>query len=224
MHLVTEGVARAQQYAEPRAECMRMSCLKMENPEKFDRKSPKAFNQWLESVTMYLRFYPETIDRQKITWVGTLLMDMALVWHLPRHRELRDNDTWVTYSMAIRPEYRNEREAADAQLKLGQLRYQGSIRTYLMEFRALNLFTRATGEALKEKIDLTMMSEILKMCFAHYLGEFEDNEEFLQATYQAGIQVERLKTLEKAQEALKGAPPRDDRKKDGQGAKGPDNA
>jgi len=65
---------------------------------------------------------------------------MALLWHLHRYRELRDNDTWVNYSMAVRAEYRNEREAADVQLKLGQLCYQGSICTYLTEFRALNLF------------------------------------------------------------------------------------
>jgi len=63
---------------------------------------------------MYLGFYPETVDKQKITWVGTLLTDMALVWHLYRYQELCDNDTWVTYSTAIRAEYRNEREAADA--------------------------------------------------------------------------------------------------------------
>ena len=31
---------------------------------------------------MYLGFYPETIDRQKIEWVRTLLLDTALVWHL----------------------------------------------------------------------------------------------------------------------------------------------
>ena len=38
------------------------SRLKMENPEKFDGKSSSTFNQWWESVTMYLGFYPETID------------------------------------------------------------------------------------------------------------------------------------------------------------------
>ena len=70
--------------------------LKMENPKKFDRKSSSTFNQWWESVTMYLRFYPETVDSQKITWVRTLLTDTALVWHLHRYRELRDNDTWTT--------------------------------------------------------------------------------------------------------------------------------
>jgi len=43
---------------------------------------------------MYLGFYPETVDRQKIAWVGTLLTDTALVWHLHRYRELGENDTW----------------------------------------------------------------------------------------------------------------------------------
>jgi len=100
--------------------------------------------------------------------------------------------------VAIRVEYRNEREAADAQLKLGQLRYQGSIRGYLTEFWALNIFARATGGALREKVDLAMTTEILKMRFAHYLEEFADDEGFLQATYQAGLQVERMKALEKA--------------------------
>jgi len=106
----------------------------MENPKKFDGKSSSTFNQWWESVKMYLGFYPETVDRQKIAWVGTRLTDTALVWHLHRYRELGENDIWVNYSAAIRTEYRNEREAADAPLKLGQLKYQGSIRAYLTEF------------------------------------------------------------------------------------------
>jgi len=116
---------------------------------------------------MYLGFYPEMVDRQKIAWVGTLQTDTALVWHLHRHRELWNNDTWANYSAAIRTEYHNEREAADMQLNLGQLRCQGSIRTYLTEFQALNNFARATREGLREKIDLAMTSEILKLRFSH---------------------------------------------------------
>ena len=80
----------------------------MENPEKFNGKSSSTFNQWWESVTMYLGFYLETVDRQKIAWVGTLLTDTALVWYLHRYRELGENDTWFNYSAAIRTEYRNE--------------------------------------------------------------------------------------------------------------------
>ena len=76
---------------------------------------------------MYLGFYPETVDRQKIAWIGTLLTDTALSWHLHRYRDLGEVDTWVNYSAAIQAEYHYDREAAEAQHKLGQLRYQGSI-------------------------------------------------------------------------------------------------
>jgi len=41
---------------------------------------------------MYLGFYLETVDCQKIAWVGTLLTDRALVWHLQRYRKPREND------------------------------------------------------------------------------------------------------------------------------------
>ena len=41
---------------------------------------------------MYLNFNPETVDRQKIAWIGTLLMDTVLAWHLHRYRELQDED------------------------------------------------------------------------------------------------------------------------------------
>jgi len=183
--LVGAGIAAARVPERPEQPVngINASRLKMENPEKFDGKSSSAFNQWRESVTMYLGFYPETIERQKIVWVGTLLTDTALVWHLHRYRELRENDTWANYSAAIRTEYRNERDAVDAQLKLGQLKYQGSIRAYLMEFRALNNFARVTGEALREKVDLAMPDEVLDMRFTHYLEDFADDEGFLQATH-----------------------------------------
>jgi len=216
--LVGAGIAAAQvppPQAEPRP---RTSRLKMENPAKFDRKNPTAFNQWWESVTMYLGFYPETIDRQKIAWVGTLLSDTALVWHLHRYRELHDNNTWANYSAAIRTEYRNEREAADAQLILGQLRYQGDIQSYMTEFQALNLDTCATGESLQEKVNLAMPESVMDMRFAHYLEDFADDKGLLQATYQAVLQVEKKKALRLAREQARAPAPvgkRDEKKKDG---------
>ena len=173
---------------------------------------------------MYLGFYPETNDRQKIAWVGTLLSDTALVWHLQRYRELGDNDTWVHYVAAIKAEYHNEREAADAQAKLGQLRYQGSIRAYMTEFRALNNFARATGESLREKVDVAMMDAILDMRFNQNPEEPVDDEQFLHATYRAGIQVEKKKALKGARDLVRAAhPPKDDKKKDGQERRNPDN-
>jgi len=59
--------------------------LKVKNPDNFDGKTPTGFNQWWESVTLFLGFYPETTDRQKIAWIGTLLTDTAQAWHLNRY-------------------------------------------------------------------------------------------------------------------------------------------
>jgi len=108
VRLVAEGVKRARQDRPARPEQGNIARLKMKNPETFDGKSSTTFNQWWEAVTMYLGFYPETADRQKIVWIGTLVSDSALVWHLHRYCELGENDTWVNYTAAIRAEYRNE--------------------------------------------------------------------------------------------------------------------
>jgi len=179
----------------------------MKNPDPFNGKSTTNFNQWWESVTMYLGFYPETVDRQKIAWIGTLLTDTALSWHLHRYRELGDADTWVNYSAAIRAEYHNDREAADAQQKLGQLRYQGCIQTYITELRSLNNFARANGESLREKVDLAMTDTILDIRFSQNEGEFIDDDDFLHATYRAGIQVEKRKALRATRELVQAAAP-----------------
>jgi len=205
---VAEGVAAATQTTPvPAVARINTSRLKMKNPDPFDGKNTTNFNQWWEAVTMYLGFYPETVDRQKIAWIGTLLTDTALSWHLHRYRDLGEADTWVNYSAAIRAEYHNDREAADAQQKLGQLRYQGSIRAYMTELRSLNNFARANGESLREKVDLAMTDAILDMRFSQNEGEFIDDDDFLHATYRAGIQVEKRKAFRATRELVRSAAP-----------------
>jgi len=205
---VAEGVAAVAPVNQvPAAARINTSRLKMKNPDPFNGKNTTNFNQWWEAVTMYLGFYPETVDRQKIAWIGTLLTDTALSWHLHRYRDLGESDTWVNYSAAIRAEYHNDREAADAQQKLGQLRYQGCIRTYITELRSLNNFARANGESLREKVDLAMTNAILDMRFSQNEGEFVDDDDFIHATYRAGIQVEKRKALRATRELVRSAAP-----------------
>ena len=91
----------------------------------------------------------------------------------------------------------------DTQHKLGLLKYQGSIRAYLTECQALNNFVRATGEALQEKVDLDMPDVLLDMRFAYYLEDFADDEGFLQATHQAGLQVEQKIALKHARDQMR---------------------
>jgi len=204
IQLVAEGVAQATQRTTADPNQIRTSRLKMENPETFDGKPTTPFNNWWKTVSKYLSFYPETSDQQKIVWVGTLLTGTAKAWDLHRYDMMGESDTWANYSAAIRTEYYDSREAASAQLKLSQLKYNGDIRAYMTEFRALNNLARATGESLQEKIDLAMPEAVIDMRFAHYLGEFADDEGFLHATYQAALQVERKKALKQAKEQMKG--------------------
>jgi len=87
----------------------------------------------------------------------------------------------------------------------------------MTEFRTLNNIARATGEGLKEKIDLAMPDSILDMRFNQNPKDLVEDEQFLHATYRAGIQVEKKKALKGARELVKGTqPPKDDRQKDGQ--------
>ena len=79
MQLVAEGVEWTHQDRLVRPEQVNIAQLKMKNPEAFDGKSSTTFNRWWEAVIMFLGFYPEMGDQQKIAWVGTILSDTALV-------------------------------------------------------------------------------------------------------------------------------------------------
>jgi len=219
--LVGEGIAAAR--TDQRAPEVRTntSQLKLKNPESFDGKPTSAFNVWWESVLEYIRFYPETLDAQKIAWVGTLLSDTAKAWHQHPRRTMADRDTSARYTAAFRAEFRDTREAANAQLKLSQLRYKGNIKVYFTEFCALNVYARATGEGLREKIDQAIPDNILDMRFAHYMEEFIGDEHFLMATYNASLHVERRKALKAAREAQPG---NGAGRKDGPDGKNPGNA
>jgi len=52
-----------------------------------------------------------------------------------------------------------------------------------------------------------MPEAVIDMRFAHYLGEFADDEGFLHATYQAALQVERKKALKQAKEQIRDIQP-----------------
>jgi len=95
----------------------------------------------------------------------------------------------------------------------------------MMEFQALNIFAKATGEGLRKKIDLAMPDAILHMRFNQNPREPVDDEEFLQATYRVGVQVEKKKALKQAKEAMKTMVPtnKDRRRGERQERKNPNN-
>jgi len=219
--MIREGIRAAQAGAgpqPPRPKAVHAPRLIMENPSEYDGKPTTPFNTWWESVEDYLSFYPGTSEAQKIASVGTRLTGTAKAWHLHRRKiTRRTGDTWGAYSEAIQTDFRDLREAANALEKIGQLRYKGDIMAYFVKFRALNIYVGVTGESLQEKIDHAMPSDILDMRFAHNAFDFLEDGDFLTATYEAGIHVEKRKRLEAARRRQEG-----EGNKDAQGSgKGP---
>jgi len=206
--MIGERIRAAQAGASPqpaRPEAVQAPRLKMENPLEYDGKPTTPFNTWWESVEDYLSFYPGTSEAQKIAWVGTQLTGTAKAWHLHRRKiTRRTGDTWGAYSEAIQTDFRDSREAANALEKIGQLRDKGDIKAYFVEFRALNIYAGVTGESLQEKIDHAMPSDILEMRFAHNAIHFLEDGDFLTATYEVGIHVEKRKRLEAARRRQEG--------------------
>ena len=104
----------------------------------------------------------------------------------------------------------------------------------MTEFQALNNFAKATGEGLREKVDMAMPDSILDMRFNQNEEDPIDDEDFLQATYRAGVQVEKKKALRAAKEAMRAGPTpakdgkkddrhRDDKRRDGPSKENSDN-
>jgi len=98
------------------------------------------------------------------------------------------------------------REGGQALQKMWALQYKGDIKAYLTSFRALNLLAKSSGEPLQDMINRALPLEILHMRFSRYTGIFTDDELFLDATYEAGKQVELEKSIVKSKEAPGSAP------------------
>ena len=221
--ILATAMTAAQQGQPRQAQHPTTARIKMENPEKFDGKPKTPFRTWWESVQEFTAFYPETAGRQWITWVGTLLTDEAKEWHQHRRRTIGEVDTWVDYQAAIQEEYHDPREAAAAFVKLGQLRYKGDIKAYLTALRALNIHAGATGQGLQQIVDLAVTEDILDMRAAQFRGVLNDDEGFLAATYEAGRQVERNRSLKALRNELRGSQPKGSGSGTGRESKGSQN-
>jgi len=67
-----------------------------------------------------------------------------------------------------------------------------------------------------------MPDAVLDKRFAHYLEDFADDEGFLQATHQAGLQVKKKKALKTAKEAMRAGPDPAKKEEGGRSKRRPD--
>jgi len=210
IQLVARGVREADQaergtgrYMEPQVQ--RVAPLKLPKPDTYDGKPKTPFRQWWKTLEHYFRFYPGTLDEQKIAFVGALLTDEAKEWHQSRDDMIasrRGQDTWPAYSEAIQAEYTDPREGATAHAKLKTLKYKNDIKAYLTSFKTLNLQAGSTGEGLQDIINEALPNEIIDVRFYQNPRPLRTDEDFITATYEAGRHVEELQAL-KARKAAK---------------------
>jgi hypothetical protein len=149
-------------------------------------------------IVHYFRFYPETLDVQRIAFVGALLTDEAEEWHQAWDEIItlaNGQDTWAVYSKAIRKEYVDPREGATAHAKLKALKYKGDMKVYLTAFKALNLQAGSNGEGLQDIIDRVLPNNIIDVRFYQNPQDLRTDEDFLTTTYEAGWHVEKLVAL-----------------------------
>jgi hypothetical protein len=182
----------------------RVAQIKLPKPGNYDGKPKTLFRSWWKTVLGYFRFYPETLDEQRIAFVGALLTDEAKEWHQARDEEItlrNGRDTWVAYSEVLQAEYLNPREAATAHAKLKALKYKGDIKAYLTAFKALNHQAGSNGEGLQDIINEAIPNEIIDVRFYQNPADLNTDEDFLVATYSAGRHVEKLAALKAAKVA-----------------------
>lgn len=151
--------------AAPRAQenAMLTARFKIKDPGGFDSKPKRDFRSWWRMVKAYFRCYPNTLDAQRIAWVGSLLTNEAREWHLARELRTRLQDTWNAYTEAIQEQYLDPEEASTAYDKLAALRYKDDIKAYLVTFEALNHQAQVTGQPLQKMVDLALPVEIINM-------------------------------------------------------------
>jgi len=137
--------------------------LKLKDPKPFDGKPTTPFISWWESILEFISFCPNSTDAQRIAWISTLLSGMAFDWHQHHRWTMEDGETWALYVANLRMEYQDWQEGTNTQRKLGELEYKDDIKEYLMEFRALNIYTCYMRESLQEKINQVILRTIIDM-------------------------------------------------------------
>jgi len=192
----------------------RVAPMKLPKPESYDGKPTTPFRAWWKTVRFYFGFYPNTLDAQRIAFVGALLTGDAKEWHQERDELISPTgeDTWAAYSEAIQAEYLDQREGATAHAQLKALEYKGNIKAYLTAFKTLNRRAGSSGEGLQDIINEALSNNIIDVRFYQNPRPLRTDEEFLTATYEAGCHVEELQALKQRKKGKETGKPKDDPK------------
>ncbi|KAG5938901.1 hypothetical protein E4U59_003527 [Claviceps monticola] len=166
-------------------------------PPSFDGKDFTKFRPWWSKVSIYLESHADSFksDSIRINWVGSLLTDKAYMWHdhrYNRHKLDKECDTWDLYSKALEIRFTDKTKASKDYDRLLELKYEGRISQYLLEFLELHESGQPLGIGLRRHITKTLPLKISELVYNKYGRDPESDEDYINALEVAGEYYERM--------------------------------
>ncbi|KAG6038830.1 hypothetical protein E4U39_007997 [Claviceps sp. Clav50 group G5] len=166
-------------------------------PPTYDGKDFAKFRPWWSKVSIYLESYADSFksDSIRINWVGSLLTDKAYMWHdhrYNRHKLDKECDTWVLYSKALEIRFTDKTKASKDYDRLLELKYEGDISQYLLEFMELHESGQPLGTGLRRQITKAIPQKISELVYSTHGRDPESDEDYINALEVAGEYYERM--------------------------------
>ncbi|KAG6123951.1 hypothetical protein E4U38_008390 [Claviceps purpurea] len=161
-------------------------------PVRFTGKNLTITRAWWATVIFYLDANTDSLDTDmiKINWVGSLLADLALVWHIhraDRHAPPHQPDTWTSYSKAFKVRFTDKAEDSKNYTQMMELQYKGDTDEYLTQFLELNTSGQALGLGERRRITRVLPREIVRMADTWNRGKILSDDEFIETLMEAGF-------------------------------------
>lgn len=161
------------------------------NPPAYNGNDVSKFRPWWSRVTDFMNSYAESfpLDKFKISWVGSLLSDSALMWHHRRKKQMDQlgiTDSWDSYSAALQARFKDTMEASRNYKLMRELQYQGDTAKYLVELLDLNELVSWSGISLRAHTKQTLPDKITYLVYTSRGKMPETDEDFLDAISEAG--------------------------------------
>ncbi|KAG6105211.1 hypothetical protein E4U13_008006 [Claviceps humidiphila] len=163
----------------------------------YDGKDLTKFRPWWSKVSIYLESYADSFksDSIKINQVGLLLTEKAYMWHdhrYKRHKLDKECDTWDSYTKALEIRFTDKTKASRDYDRLLELKYEGNISQYLLEFMELHESGQPLGTGLRRQITKTIPRKISELVYSKHGRDPESDEDYINALEVAGEHYERM--------------------------------
>ena len=172
--------------------------VQLKAPEQYNGKDLSKFKPWWTKVKAYIETYPDNFDssKKRISWVGSLFKDNALVWHQHRAKSIRDSalpdDSWKNYKNTLKTRFKDVAEPTRNLRKMRALSYKDNIAQYLTEFQDLNNVVRLGGQTIKKMVARAVPKKLIELVYSRHGTVPLNDLEFIAAIRDAGLTYKSL--------------------------------